>query len=231
MDFNDKWTKEVNDHYRKMVKEKKSMSEIEEYFGDLMKYHPKKKFNRGIYTYENFTTLLNEITIHPNYIYFTFKNEQSLRYKNGKDIICYFNINNVDYILKLEYLIENNQFFQNRIVYNIFFTTKEQYDIFIKMSSNKSASELEFLFSDIQKIVEEETNKGDVIKILNAISYILLKIANHITDPIYILTETMNLQKINFYKKSIEDSFKGKYELLIGKSIFFDGLTYYYIIK
>ena len=50
-------------------------------------------------------------------------------------------------------------------------------------------------------------------------------------NPIYVISAA-NPKKIKFYKKSIEDSFKDKYELLIGESKFFPGVnTYYYIIK
>ena len=38
MEFNDKWTIEVNDKYRQMIKEHKSTDEILEYFCDLIKY-------------------------------------------------------------------------------------------------------------------------------------------------------------------------------------------------
>jgi len=233
MEFNDIWTKEVNDQYRKMIKEKKSTDEIREYFGDKMNYHPKQKFKRGGFlTYEKFLLIINEIKIHPNYIDFGFRSFKSPRFSNGNDIRCYFTINNIDYVLSLEYLIEDNELFHNDIVYNVFFTTKEQFDNYQNILLKLKPEYYEKEFSKLQDIVEKETNKGDVIKIFNALSYILLKMVDDLVNPVLAISETDNPQKINFYKKSIEDSFKDKYELLIGESKFFPGInTYYYIIK
>lgn len=231
MEFNDKWTKEVNDKYRQMIKEKKSMDEIREYFGDLMKYHPEGKFNRGLFTYERFMLIVNEIKFYPNYIYFTFEELKSLRFPSSKDIICYFEINEVEYILLLEYLIENNNSFKEQVVYNVLFTTKEQYNKFKKIISNLSSEEMEIKYIELQDIIEKETNKGDVIKIFNALSYILLKMIDRLENKIYMISETTNIKKIKFYIKSIEDSFKDKYELIIDKSQFFDGKSYYFKIN
>jgi hypothetical protein len=233
MEFNDIWTKEVNDQYRKMIKEKKSTDEIREYFGDKMNYHPKQKFKRGGFlTYEKFLLMINEIKIHPNYIDFGFRFFKSPRFSNGNDIRCYFTINNIDYVLSLEYLIEDNELFHNDIVYNVFFTNKEQFDNYQNILLKLKPEYYEKEFSKLQNIVEKETNKGDVIKIFNALSYILLKMVDDLVNPVLSISETDNPQKINFYKKSIEDSFKDKYELLIGESKFFPGInTYYYIIK
>lgn len=44
MEFNKHWTKEKNDELRQMIKEKKSVDEIREYFGSLLEYHPDKKY-------------------------------------------------------------------------------------------------------------------------------------------------------------------------------------------
>jgi len=232
MEFNEKWTKEINDEYRQMIKDGKSVDEILEEFKEVSQFHPKGKFKRGLMTFENYINLINEIKFNPNYVYFTFNYEQSLRFKDGKDIIFYFNVNDIDYILKLEFLIENNEYFHNQIFYNIFFTTKKQYDEYLYFIKNeKDISKLENMYLELQELVEKETNRNDVIKIFNSISYILLKASNHIKDPIFALTETTRPEKINFYNKSIQDSFKDKYELKIGKSQYFDGKTYYYIIK
>lgn len=199
MQFNDKWTKIVNDEYRQMIKDGKSMDDIRNHFTDLLQYHPNDKFKSiGLFSYGRFLDMINEIKFHPNYVPFEFKYIQSLRFKKGKDILCFFKVNNIDYVVVLEYLIEKNEFFDNEVVYNIF--------------------------------LEKDPN-SDTIQIFNSLSYILLKMINHIENPIYIISNTTNHQKIIFYKKSIEDSFKEEYELKIGKSLFFDDLTYYYIIK
>lgn len=232
MEFNDKWTKKVNDKYLKMIKEKKSYDEIKSVLGDLMNYHPKGKFEYNtVLSYNRFKSIVNEIKFTSNYIYFEFNNIQSPRYKDKKDIICYFNVNDTKYILLLECLIENNNSFDNQIVYNIFFTSKEQYDIFQKMIATLTPIEIEKKFYELQEIVEKQTDKGDAIKIFNSISYILTKMKHHITDCIYIISETDDYRKFNFYKQSIEDSFNN-YDLIVDESKFFPKRkTYYYIMK
>jgi hypothetical protein len=235
MEFNDKWTKEINDKYRQMIKEHKTPDEIREYFGDLIHHHPKKKFSTGsVLTYSRFEALLNEIKFYPNYIHFSFREVNSNRYTNKKDFECYFEINDIEYILILEYLIENNKLFNNQVVYNVLFTTKEQYSNFKKLIYNLSSEEIENKFLELQNLIEKETNYNDAIKIFNALSYILLKMRHHIENCIYMISETDDERKFNFYIKSIEDSFK-KYEdynLIIDESIFLPGKkSYYYIIK
>jgi len=232
MEFNDIWTKEINDQYRKMVREHKSMDEIREFFGDKMKYHPKQKFKHGGFlTYEKFLALMNEITFYSNYIDFGFRSFKSPRFSQGNDIRCYFTINDIDYVLSLDYLIEDNDLFHNEVVYNVFFTTKEQFDNYQNILSKLKPKNYEKEFSKLQDIVEKETKLGDTIKIFNSLSYILLKMVDDLDNPIYVISAA-NPKKIKFYKKSIEDSFKDKYELLIGESKFFPGVnTYYYIIK
>jgi dephospho-CoA kinase len=231
MEFNEKWTKEVNDEYRQMIKEKKSTSEILSHFGDLMKYNPKKKYSGGLLTYETFMLTVNEIKMHPNYNYFTFEYIESKRYKDKEDILCHFSVNDIQYILLLEYLIENNSSFNNQVVYNVFFTTKIQYDNYIKRTLNLSAEEMEKIFDELQENAEKETNKGDIIKIFNSLSYILLKMKNRKECGIYMISETNNTKKFHFYKKSIEDSFDN-FELTVDVSKFLPGKkSYYYKIE
>ena len=231
MEFNEKWTKEVNDEYRQMIKDNKTTDEILYHFGDLMKYNPKKKYSGGLLTYERFMLTVNEIKMHPNYNYFTFEYIDSKRYNDKEDILCHFSVNDTEYILLLEYLIENNSSFKNKVVYNIFFTTKIQYDNYIKRTLNLSAEDMEKIFDELQENAEKETNKGDIIKIFNSLSYILLKMKNRIEGGIYMISETKNMKKFNFYKTSIEDSFDN-FELTIDVSKFLPGKkSYYYNIK
>jgi len=234
MNFNNKWTKGVNNRYRQMIKEGYPMIYIREKLDHLMKYHPEGKFNSGggIFPFRKFWGILNEIKFNPNYIYFRFYEEESLWYKDKYDIICEFKINDIDYVLLLEYLVDNNDFFDNEVVYNIFFSTKKQYERFIY--NVKGLNNIKDKGDELDKfrdMVEKETNYGDIIKIFNAISYILLKIINRLDNPIYMISNTDNPKKINFYIKSIEDSFKDKYELFVGKSSLNNKQSYYFKIK
>ena len=55
--------------------------------------------------------------------------------------------------------------------------------------------------------------------------------SSRIEGGIYMISETENIQKFNFYKKSIEDSFDN-FDLIIDISAFLPNKkSYYYIIK
>lgn len=233
MEFNNKWTKEINDEYRQMIKERKTIDEIREYFGfDLMSYHPKKKFNYNtVLSYGRFQSLLNEISFYPNYIFFSYNEIDSIRFSDQKDYICNFNINNIDYVAILEVLIENNNNFKNKIVYNVFFTTKLKFDKFNNIILGLSKEDLQKKFKELQTIVEEETNYNDIIKIFNALSYILIKMSKKINNCVYMISETDDKRKVDFYIKSIKDSFNN-YELIIDESVYFPNRkSYYFKIK
>lgn len=234
MEFNNIWTKEVNDQYRQMIKDGKSPKYILEHFGGIIHFNPNGKYKHSIPSYNNYMNLINEIKMNPNYIHFSYDYIDSVRYKDLNDIRCFFQINDIDYILILETFIENNEIFKNKIVYNIVFTTKKQYDLYIKeleriLRDKKNVNDEDF--NILKDIFEEETNHGDIIKIFNAISYILLNMSKKFKNPIFLISDTDDYRKIKFYKKSIEDSFDN-YDMIIGKSDFFpNGNTYYYIIK
>jgi ethanolamine utilization protein EutA (predicted chaperonin) len=129
--------------------------------------------------------------------------------------------------------MENNDLFKNTPVIHISFTTKSQFEIF--MTEYKKIYQLRILTSDdflyLQNIYEKETNFKDILQIFNAISYILLQMSKRIPNAIFMIGETDKLAKINFYLKSIEDSFT-EFERLEGESHFFPGKkAYYYILK
>lgn len=231
MKFNNKWTKDINDKYRNMIKNGLSMDNIRKQLGYLMKYHPDGKFNK-IFSFNKYNNHLNEIKFNPNYIYFEFNYIPSQRYKDKKDIICYFTINKIKYVLLLEYLIENNNILNNEIVYNIFFTTLKQYNEYIeKISEIDDIIDKEKEFYNFQNIIEKETNIGDIIKIFNGISYILLNIINFLDNKIYMISDTTNSKKIQFYLKSIKDSFEDKFEFFKDKSLYAEGNSYYFVNK
>lgn len=229
MIFNEIWTKEVNDQYRKMIIEKKSIQEIMDYFGDKINFHPNNKFKYGgILSYQSF---LNEICFKPLEINFTKQETNSLRYKDTKDIIYIFSVNNTEYVFFIEKYIENNNIFKNELVYNISFTTLKQYLDFIEKLNKIDGIVSEEEFNEIQINFERETNYGDILKIFSSISYLLLDFCKDIDKPIIVIGETKDPRKIHFYNQSIKDSFDN-YELLIGDSLLYPGIkTYYYIIK
>jgi len=221
MKFNEHWTKEVNDKYRQMIKDHKSIEEIKDTIGDKMEFHPNGKFNKiGILKYDRFKLILEEIKFNPNYVYFEWRYIQSPRYKYENDIIFFFKVNDIEYIMILE-------LFYDDLVgkhYNVFFTTKYQHDKYIKMTKDLiSPDEYESKYKELQDVVEKETNYGDTIKIFNSLSYILLKYSSQQETNLIFTIFSEDDRKINFYIKSIEDSFKDKCEIknMNGQKYFF----------
>jgi len=213
MKFNQFWTKEVNDKYRQLIKERKTYDEIVKELGDAINYHPDGKFKHSIPRYSEFENLVNEIKFNPKYISYFVNPIESPRYKNLTDFEYHFTINNTDYVLLLETIFDNVPELKNYKMYNVAFTTEEQYRKYI-IYLDRFIRNNDVRFSELRNIFERETNKGDIIKIFNAISYILSKEIEKMSKPVVlIIDETENKKKINFYKKSIEDSFKN-YEIL-----------------
>lgn len=227
MKFNEIWTKEINNRYRQMIKEKKSYDEIREELKDYMNYHPTKKFGSdNILSWE----LFKEIKFDPKYIYYRFHEEKSLQYKNEDifDFIFEFKINDTKYILKLEYFKDPKFSY----VYHISFTTQDQYDFFMKeynrINNIRALTENDFEY--LKGIYEKLTKKGDFIKIMNAIFYILPQVKNRLNNSVYMIGETDEYEKIHFYLDSIEENFKNQYDIIEGKSDFFPNQKIYYII-
>jgi hypothetical protein len=241
MEFNEHWTKSDNDLMRQMIKEHKSSTEIINFFGrDKLKYHPKKKFigrgglpNFDIINQQIRSKKINklqeicrlkkygeyikeEIKIHPKYTTYDLKRKFSDEYPTKYDYLAEFKTDSqTDYMLNLTYIEDNISPFPNQPMYNISFTTKEQYN------TNE---------------YENETHKNEVIEVMKRIVYILLDINDliirrYFPNPIYILGETDNPQKINFYRNIMKDSLPN-YEEIKGKSSINDGKdAYYFYLK
>jgi len=228
MEFNNYWTKEINNLYHKMIKENTSMQDIIDYFGyDLLNYHPNKKFHRDgkIYPFKEF---LNEIKIIPGETQYTVVTKESEMFKQGKDYFLSFNVKGVDYIIILFYYIVNDI-----KSFNILFTTKKQYDDYIKFKGNKKYSDFTLEeFIHITKILERETNYGDIIKIMKSLSFILInfnKILKYYYDIPYSICQTNKPVKIRLYRNIIKKSFEN---LIETEDIMSNGnKIYYYYVK
>jgi len=224
MKFNNYWTKEINDLYREMIRENKSMDDIINHFGrDLLNHHPNKKFHRDgkMFPYKDF---VNEIKITPGEIEYEIDIKESEMFNQGKDYLLSFNINDVDYIIILFYYIVNDV-----VSFNVLFTTKEQYDEYIKIKGDKKYGELSIEeFNDISEILERETNYGVIIKIMKSISFILINFHNILKysyDIPYSICETNNPVKIRLYRNIIEQSFINIKET---EDIMYNGMKIYY---
>ena len=83
MKFNDVWTKEINDRYRYLVKNKYSIDYILEELKDYVDYHPKNKFK--VSSVMNFYEFITEVKFNPKIIPYQIERIPSIRYKNEKD--------------------------------------------------------------------------------------------------------------------------------------------------
>lgn len=219
MEFNDKWTKSDNDKLRQMYKDKKTYDQIVEEFGyGKLQFHPKKKFTHT--RIPPFAQWVNEIKINPSYVYYdTFKQKSNID-NNVNDYMHKFEINGRKYILMLNFIIQNNI-----KSYNIFFTTGEQYDNYIKYVNTISTDILSL--EDQQKlkdISEKETNFNELMPIMKSISYILFSFHNTIErygNYPYSIEKTDNPQKINLYSNIVNNSFKNVEETIVNDIYYF----------
>ena len=204
MEFNKNWTKEDNDKMREMFKEGKTHDDVINYFGEeKVKFHPKKKFHRGKHL-PMFNNFISEIKINPKKTEYIFQKIDSISYKNKKDIVTFFNINNHEYVLVLFYMFENN--IQS---YEILFTTKKQYDEYFLLLPGKHFTEEEQ--DTLKKILENNTKFNELYDLLKSITFILVEMYDDLKfffgDIIFSITETDNPIKIRLYKNIIKDSF------------------------
>jgi len=231
MEFNNYWTKEINKLYHDMIKEGKTMDEIKNHFGkDLLMHHPNKKFGDG-YINKSFVNFIKEeIKVTPIDTYYKISRKNSSVDNNKKDYKISFIVNDNEYILFLYYFINDD-----KKSYEIFFTTKEQEDKKIEYLSKITKGELnEEEMDDIINIVEEETNRMDIMKLMKSLSYILFQSYPNIKydngDIPYSITESTKKNKMKLYRNIIENSFDNVIEtediLKDGRKIF-----YYKIIK
>ena len=240
MEFNEHWTKKDNDLMRQMIKEHKSRKEIIKFFGEeKVSHHPKKKFavehslpNFDIIKQQIRLKKINriqevcilkkygeyikeEIKIYPKFTTYDLKRKFSDDYPTKYDYLAEFKTDsNTYYMLSLIYVEDVVSPFPNQPMYNISFTTKEQYGT------------VEY---------EEETHKNETIELMKKIMYILLDINDlvirkYLSNPIYIIGETDNIQKIKFYQNIMRDSLP-EYKEIKGKSSVNNGKDVYYYFK
>lgn len=239
MKFNKYWTKEVNDQYRQMIKEGKSMIEIKDVLGYVMPHHPENKFATGkiiplLKNMKNFNQFINEIVISPKEISYKYFFHPSSAYNYKTDYIIYFTINEHTYVLIMFYYkckgIDS---------LNLLFTTEEQYKEYeqrlndiLKTKNNEPLSSEEH--QELSDIVEGQTKFNELFPVMNAISYIILDFYEKILKMRLLsikfsITETNNSKKINLYRNIIMNSFKNVKE---SEDVDEDGKKiFYYKIK
>ena len=221
MEFNINWTKKDNDKLREFIKQKKDVYFIREYFGnEKLFYHPSKKYydrkskitglkNNKI---EDFSGFLNEIKYNSLKTDFVFDFEKSEIFNNQFNYIYKFQTNSGNrYIIDFIYLFDSIGIYKNKDIYNISFTLENnrKYNDYEKQTflyeNNEIIKRLIFIFRDFN----ERFGNG----------------------CIYLIGETEDKRKINWYSNLIKDSFDDVIET-VDVSSFTNGLNaHYYKIK
>jgi hypothetical protein len=208
------WTKEDNKQLRNLIKEHKTPDEIISIMGyDKLRENPKKKY---VSQYNEF--ILNEIFARPKKTNFIVGNEDSKIYPNETNFFSPFKTDSgQEYIVDFIYVKETKNQFKDSNVFNLSFTTKEQRDL-----TN-------------YKKYESPTDRNEIIELTKRLIYVInttLKFIKQFYDnPILLIGETENYQKINFYRNIIRDSLSNITEIE-DVSEFTNGLkAYYYIFK
>jgi hypothetical protein len=223
MVFNKFWTKEDNDLMRKMIKENKSVDEIREFFGnDKLFYHPKRKY----YTdgkvgclpnfnerkqIQDFTGFVNEIKYSELKTDFRIIATSSLKFKNEVDYHYTFLTNSLNrYIVDFIYLKDTKGNFKDKDLYNVSFTLEKNYDL-----------------NDYKKY-ETETNLNEQHEIIKRLIYIIKDFHKKYSNGcIYLIGETEEMIKINWYINLVKDSFE-EVNIIKDESSFTNDLPAYY---
>jgi hypothetical protein len=207
------WTKEDNKQLRQLNKEGKTADEIISIMGEKLKDEPNHKY---VYRYNEF--ILNEIFTKPTDTSNYFAQEKSEVYPDEWNYSSMFKTDSGQkYVVDFIYVKETKNQFKNSNVFNLSFTTVEQHDM-----------------KDYKKY-EMPTKKNEHIELMKRLLFVidvsLYNIKRRYPNPIILLGETENPQKIKFYRNVIKDSLPNVTEVE-DMSEFTNGLkAYYYIIK
>jgi len=200
MEFNVNWTKEDNDQLRKFIKEKKSEEFIRNYFGnDKLFYHPGKKYHisgksGSIPTFKNindFSGFINEIKYDELKTDFKIDFTKNPIFENQFNYIYTFQTNSGNrYVVDFIYLKDNIGPFKERDIYNISFT----------LEKNRNLSN----YVDYEKISYLNENH----ELMKRLIFIFKDFNNKFGNGcVYLLGETEDIGKINWYRNLISDSF------------------------
>lgn len=219
MEFNINWTKEDNDKLRSLLKEGHTVDYIREYFtNDKLFYHPSKKYylsnkSSAIPTFKtkisDFTGYINEIKYNELKTDFIVDFTKS-DFKDKFNYLYMFKTNSGnEYIVDFIYLNDNIGPYINRDIYNISFTLKTNRDL-----SN-------------YKKYEKQTLMNEGHEIIKRLIFIFKDFNNKYgKDSIYLLGDTEDKRKIEWYRNLINDSL----DMIetIGDSSYTNGLKAYY---
>lgn len=213
MIFNRFFTKEDNKTLRKMIKEKRSIDEIRSFFGEKLFYHPSQKYYyQRSGTIPNFNKFIEEIKYQALDTNFTKKPTLSKWFNNQFDYHYYFQTNKGNrYVLDFIYLFDEIGPLKHKDLYNISFTLESQYNL---------DNDLEY---------EKITNLDEYHEIAKRLLFLLQDFQKNYGSGNYLISETTDIRKINWYRNLIKDSLNLKE--IEGVSSFTNGLKAYYFIK
>lgn len=182
---------------------------------------------RYIATYNDY---LKNNQMYNNFIsemkYTKMNTEYKLQYEHNKIFKGEYNYNfifncdsNTKYILQFIYFEDFIGPFKNTPLYNVSFTTYDQY---LKYLSTKTEEEQE-------KIYEAPTLKGEHRELIQRLIYIFEDFHNNINthNQIYVIGETDDVSKIEWYRNLIKDSIpnikeiKGDSSINKGKQVYY----------
>jgi len=223
MEFTSNWTKEDNYKYRSLIKEHKSIDEIISIMGlDKLKYKPNGSYSYGGIL-KNFGQFLNEIKYTEKWTEINLQIHKS-KYFNGDNYEFYFKTDSEnDYVFEFVYYNEIVGPFIGYNLYNLSFTTKKQKELSDKIIDNNIKT----------NTYEKITDLNESHEIFKRLIYLFKHFHNYygkIQKAIYVIGETTNPQKINYYKNSIKSSFDNVVEIKGKSSINLGNDVYYYEI-
>jgi hypothetical protein len=220
MEFNKNWTKEDNDKLRNFIKENKNIDFIRDYFGnEKLFYHPSKKYYIGKIStiptiknkIEDFTGFINEIKYEELKTDFIVNFEKSNHFRDKFNYNYVFQTNSGNrYVVDFIYLKDNIGPYMGRDIWNISFT----------LEGNRNVEN--------HTNYEKQTFLNENNEIIKRVIYIFRDFVNKFgKDSIYLIGETEDKRKINWYRNIIKDSFDNIKETM-GVSSYTGGLKAYY---
>lgn len=225
MNFNEHWTKEDNNLYRKLVKERKTPDEIISIMGiEKLKHKPNGYYSSGGIL-KNFNNYLKEIVYTEKYTTFNLNVQRSKYFKDENNYIFTFKTdNNFEYVFEFIYYKDSVGPYVNYNLYNLSFTSLEQKNKSDLIDNDKLKTE----------IYEKPTDRNEIHDLIKRLIYIFNHFHNYYgkrQNAIYFIGETENLQKIIFYRDLIKSSFKNVIETKGDSTINLNLPVYYFEVS